>query len=314
MATVADLKERRTKRSKVEHPSNPDADPETQNRVVPDNPSGLTSLADVEDHVNALYFGEGGTGKTTHLLTLANIGPIVVINAEGGLKRRALERRGIDVSNVEVYGGPLTYDGLEELFWQLKARLANKDKPLVGVVWDSVTEINKVAIRNSIEDRLDKLERTGKGGSADPFQTDLSDYGRAAEQMRILIRRFRDLDCHFGASALEKRDKDDDGAVIYRPDLSPAVNRDMFGYTDIVCHTRLAETGDEVEYWGDFKPVGKYVAKDRFGALPRRLINPTYERMIAYVHDVFEEDEDSEMVAAKERRQAAAKDDPADGE
>lgn len=259
-----------------------------------------TTLSETTDTVNALWYGKSGTGKTTALAALANLGPVVIINAEGGLKRRPLQNRGINVGNIEVFtlaDYDRKYECLESVFWNLKARLDDDPTSIVGVCWDSITEIHKVLIRESIDTRVAKATATGRG-SDDPFFIDRSDYGVMTEQMRILIRRYRDLPCHFGVTALERREVDqEDGRVTYGPAITPAIANDLFGYMDIVCHS---ETLDD-EYVGRFNSIGKYEAKDRFDALPRTLAQPWFDRVVAYVNDELTDATDPIQLAIRER-------------
>lgn len=266
-------------------------------------------LSDVEDFTNGLWYGPGGTGKTTALAAAANLGTLILVNAEGGIKKRPLAKRGINVSNIEsvvLADYENKYDTLEGLFWQIKDELTTKPGSIVAVGWDSVTEIAKVVLRDVISARVAKAERTGKG-SDDPFFTDRSDFGVQTEQLRLLLRRFRDLPCHFGVSALERRDQDDDGAVHYGPAVGPAFATDLFGYMDVVCHTSVSDTYTDEEYWGHFRPVGKYDAKDRLDVIPHAgLVDPWFDRVVGYVNDTLTLEHDPIMGAARERRRAAS--------
>ncbi len=273
------------------------------------NPVTRATLADQTDDANILWYGEGGSGKTSDIATMANLGKIILINAEQGIKRRPLIKLGVNVANIEVVpdpnsGEPLTYDLLDRLLWELKSDLETGTSEYVGVGWDSITEISKVVLSRLSAKRAAKAARTGKG-SSDPFFTDLDDYRGMAEMMRPMVRHYRDLPCHFAASALERRDVDqDDGGVKYGPQLSPALAGDVFGYMDQVIHTEVREDpdgGDDDIYLGLTRPIGKYRAKDRLKALPRLMAEPTFERVIGYVTETIDYDNDPVQAEAKER-------------
>lgn len=270
------------------------------------------SLADVDDTLNVVFYGDGGSGKTTDLATMAHLGKILMINAESGIKAQALRKLSIPVENIEIINEP-TFPMLDTLFWELKSDLEKGACEYVGVCWDSLTEITKTVLTAQIARRVAKAERTGRG-SADPYFTDISDYGVMTEQMRTLVRRYRDLPIHWAASALERRDTDDDGKVIYRPALTPAFSTDVYGYADMVIHTEVFEgkTGDDDIYTGLTRPVGKYKAKDRFGALPRRMADPTFLRIIGYVSGQLAEDTDATQIEAKRKLAPADPADPGD--
>lgn len=264
----------------------------------------MAKLLDIPEPVNALYYGDGGTGKTTHLMRMARLGRIMVINAEGGLKASALARQDIPLENIEVYpdpGSDLDFNGVESIFKTMRGDLAKNPDSWAGVVWDSATEIVKVMLDHIRDYKVEKAENEGK--ERDPFFIGLEDYGVMTEQMRLLVRRFRDLPCHFGVSALERRDQDNDGTVKYGPAITPALATDLFGYVDVVAHTQVARVGGVEEFQAQFRPEGKWRAKDRFGALPRLMVDPTFDRVVDYVSGKIESPaQDEIMIAAKERR------------
>ena len=137
--------------------------------------------------------------------------------------------------------------------------------------------------------------------------TDLSDYGIMTDQLRDLLRKFRDLPCHFGVSALERRDVDEqDSKVKYRPAVTPAVMNDLVGMVDIigVTSTKEFDDGGEDEFQGLFRLAGKYEGKDRFKAIPKHLVDPMFHRLVAYVNDDLTAETDQIMIDAVARRDA----------
>ena len=264
-------------------------------------------LEDGEEPLNILYYGEGGTGKTTHLAHMADGGKIIVVNAESGLKARALKACGVKTANIEIYpdpGEPVTFEGLEGLWKHLYEQLDKNPKAYYGAYWDSITEIYSVLL-DAV--RMDAYERSQRGTKPreTEFFTDRADYGVMTEQVRKLVRKFRDLPIHFGASALERREQDDDGEVLYFPSVNPALQKDLYLWFDIVCHTSMKVLVDEEtkesteQFRGAFRPVGKYRAKDRFKATPIELIDPTFDRVLKYVEGDLTLDSDPIIKAAR---------------
>lgn len=268
----------------------------------------MAKLADMQDHVNIIYYGDGGTGKTTDLAHMANLpgdAPLLYINAEGGIKARPLRQLGIPIDRIEVWPDPgeeITFESLEALHIKILGDLTKDPGSWVGVTWDSVTELTAAVLRETVEEAISKAESKGK--QRDRFFTDISDYGQMTDKMRLLARRFRDLPCHFGISALERRDQDDDGQVRYGPDTTPKLANDLFGYVDIVCHTTTQIVAGEQEWIGEFTPVGKYRAKDRLGGMPAKLMKPTFDRILAYTNGEMTKDTDPVVEAARERATA----------
>jgi hypothetical protein len=251
----------------------------------------VAELADQRDFVNGLLYGDGGTGKTTALAHAANLGKVLYIDAEAGLKRRPLTELGVDVSNVKrlrTEETGLTFTLLEDTFWQIKAELDDDPEAWVGVFMDSGTEVYHALIDSLVVKRVDKYTKLKEQGKviadsmADRFFVDRDDYGVMSEQVRFLMRRFRDLSCHFGASFLERRDQDKETAVVrVGPSVTPGLQSDLVGWFDIVGRTTYDPVHDL--YIGTFRPEGVRQGKDRYGVLPRRMVDPTFDRIVEYV-------------------------------
>lgn len=268
-------------------------------------------LADVKEFLRILYWGREGSAKTTNSLTLANKGRLLVINAEGGLKKKTLARRGINVDNIQIWpqpGNKVTHAGLIEVYNEIKANLAQDPDSWVGVLFDSATDIVQSLVDNVTDDRVGKARaRDVKIDEFDQFFVDRSDYGTMSKMFRDVLRKFRDLPCHVIITALERRDEDEDtGKVMYGPAVSPAIQTDLLGYVDIVLHTKEAD--DDADYYRALsKRAGKYRTKDRLGDLPKVMVDPTIERILAYIDEEIIEDKDplQEPVREANRRREA---------
>jgi hypothetical protein len=271
------------------------------------------SAAEITEFAKILYYGPPGSGKTTDLASMANLGTVVHIDAESGLKPTALKRRGIEIANIESFpdrnnGETISYDDLDGLYWECKDRLEEAPGSIVGIMWDSVTETQKLLLETIVAKGVEKAER--KGVEREPFSTYKEDWGVVTEQMRQLIRNFRDLPCHIGFAGLPRRDQDDDGTVKYGVAMSPALQTDLHGYVDVICMCEaIGVPGwkDGEMFIGRFRAGGKYEVKDRFGVLPTELVDPTMERVIQYINEELTADTDPVMIEAKEARQALAK-------
>lgn len=266
-----------------------------------------SSLDETEDYANVMFSGEGGTGKTTCLADMARLGRVIVINAESGLKGKPLRAMGIPIENITVWPDPkknesLTWESLDKLIWNIKAQLEAEPGSIVGVMMDSATEVHIKLLDIVREDSVKKS--LSKDKDRDPFKTELQDYGIMTEQMRNILRRMRDLPCHFGVSTLHKRDKDDDGKVVYRSDMTEKLANSLFGYVDICVVTTVAEAGGVTDYIGLTKPKGKFRGKDRFGVLPEKMVNPTFSRIVGYMNGAIDRESDEYQIDARNRRMA----------
>ena len=231
----------------------------------------------------------------------ANEGMTVFADAESGLKKAALRKRGVNIDNIRIHS-EITYDALEGLYWDLKATLEDDPDSIYCVNLDSVTEIQKLLLEQIVGNAVDKASR--RGMERDPFFIDRPDWGVVTEQMRRLTRRFRDLPCHVTFGCLEKRDTDSDGAIVYSPALTPAYATDLMGYVDVIIHTQVVEIAGKEFYVGTCVPVGKYLGKDRFAALPRTLVNPSVPRIVGYINGDIDQETDPLQIEAREAQAA----------
>ncbi len=281
----------------------------------------LQSIEEAEEWVNALYYGEPGSGKTTDAASMAKLGTIVYIDAEAGLKVQPMKRLAIPTGRILRYKVE-TFDDLQKLYWQLKARLEEqaqeraeaeaagtplteeqRAKHIVGVCFDSMTEIQKKLLEGITHARFEKskaqAERAGMVNQDDPFATDRDEWGRMTEMCRRITRQFRDLECHTVFVCLDRREVDKEateGGVFYRPALTPAFSTDLMGYVDVVIYTSREEVDDlrdQSQFVGITVATGKYRGKDRYGVLPPSFPNPTFDRLVHFVHNADAEDPQS---------------------
>lgn len=289
-----------------------------------DNPSqdddldlGFARLDDTEDKLNILYYGREGSGKTTDALDMANspdAGRILVINVEGGLKKDALRRRGIRTDNVLIWPDPKSgvkanYNTLMALHRRLDHDLQNDPNSWYGVVFDSITEIAAVLRENATERRQDNLRSQGR--SFDETFIDVADYGVVTDQASRVLRRFRDLPCHFVATALERVDEVN-GVPVSGPALGPALANNIAGYVDFVLFTKASQISaeDDEQVVSEFRAAtrsgARWRAKDRFDVLPRVLADPTFTRVHSYTSGELVEEDDALQAEYMQRQRERA--------
>jgi hypothetical protein len=264
-------------------------------------------LEDTVDTYNMCFWGREGSGKTTALATAANIAPegskILVVNAEGGLKLAAMKRRGIDTSKIVIYPNPernerITRAGLERVYRRVSAELSKDPASWYMVAWDSVTEVHEAIVGQVSEGRLAKAKKRieDAGGvaqfdEADEFFTDRDDYGTMSKMVKDLLRKFRDLPCHFVATALERRDVDEKTSkVTYGPAVTPGLQNAILGYTDLNLYFKQED--EDGPFRALVRGVSSYRTKDRMGGLPKVIAEPTFQRILGYTDGTIAEAED----------------------
>jgi len=253
---------------------------------------------ETEEYLNVLYWGREGSGKTIDLAAATQLGKVLFVNAEGGLKKRALLANGVNTSNLVVFPRPgqeLTYASLEQALFRVKSDLMSDPNAWFLIAIDSVTEIAAAFTEQVSDETFANNKRKNPGwspGLNDQFFTDRSDYGVSTKMIRKLIRMTRDLPVHVAITALERRDVDEDTSkVAYGPAVGPALQTSLLGYVDVVLYTKAADE-DRPYFRAQTKKVGSARAKDRLGVIPTVLVDPTFPRLLAYNEGTLSEDTD----------------------
>lgn len=281
--------------------------PEPEDATTEDDASGdwFVPLEETVDYLNLLWYGKEGGGKTSDAARMSNAadqlgvpknkGKVLIINAEGGVKIRALKRRGINTDRIVVWPDPkkhqrVTHKALDSVFRNVKADLMKDPESWFGVIFDSASEIH-IAILDVVQARRVKRIQD-KGNDVDEDFIDRSDYGTMSKLFRDVLRKFRDLPCHFAITALERRDTDDDtGKIMYGPSVTPGLQTDLLGYVDFVLMTK----GEDED--GPFRALtranSRYRAKDRFDVLPKIMVDPYFDRIMSYVLGEMDMDDPS---------------------
>lgn len=274
----------------------------------------FVQIDDAIDFTNTLLYGREGSGKTTDAARLANgashlpagKGKVLVINAEGGLKLGPLKKRGVDTSRIVMWPNPknherVTHTGLDKIFRRIKADLIEDPDSWYGVIFDSATEIHQAILDSVQQKRVQTIKNRGQ--DVDEDFVDIADYGTMSKLFRDVLRKFRDLPCHFVVTALERRDVDKDtGKPQYGPAVTPGIQGDLLGYVDFVLMCKAED--EDGPYRALTRANSRYRAKDRFDVLPKVMVEPYLDRVIAYISGDLDEETDE----AQTRYKAKGKD------
>lgn len=254
---------------------------------MPSSQDLFGELDEAEDYLKILYYGQEGSAKSSNALSMANLGRVLLINAEGGAKKSSLRRRGVNTANIAIWPQdasktPITAGGLDALYRRVKADLAADPKAWVGVVFDSGSDLVQALVDQVQKDRVRKSRNKGMTiDEVDSYFTDQADWGTMGKMLTDTIRKFRDLPTHVVWTALERKNVD---KITSEIEIGPAVNAgvavSLLGYADFVIH---CSAGDEDRpFRGLTRKRGKFRAKDRFDVLPTVMAEPTVERVLAY--------------------------------
>lgn len=218
-------------------------------------------------YFNILIYGDSGTGKTTLAGSadeLPSMRPVLFIDIEGGTE--SLRHTYPEVDTVRV----TTWKEMQEVY----NALYEGDHPYKTVVLDSLTEIQKFSMYGIMTDLIQKRP------DLDPDVPGMREWGKNLEQIRKMVRGFRDLDMHTIFTALSKSEKDTKtGITSMKPSLSGKMADEIAAFLDVVVYYYVKQIGDGTD--AEFKRLlltqktDSQVAKDRSGKLPMIVESPT---------------------------------------
>jgi hypothetical protein len=227
------------------------------------------------DWVNLLVYGEAGVGKTRlagSASLVPEMCPVLLLDAEAGALSLAGDMRDVDVVRVtsaeqvdKIYGS--LYDSC----------------PYKTVVVDSLSELQKQSMRGIMRAVV------AKDSDRDPDIASVREWGKNSEQIRRIVRAFRDLPCNTIFTALTDESKDErTGITRLRPGLPGKLKGEVSGYVDIVLYmyqkeyltpSKERETKTLVLTQG----TERQVAKDRSGTLPITIESPTMQTIFNHM-------------------------------
>jgi hypothetical protein len=215
-------------------------------------------------YINALLYGEPGTGKTRSIITLPQgLDKTLIIAAEPGLK--TLRDHKVQVWEIEAWSD------FENAMNALREQ--KKEFGFENIVIDSLSEATKICADNILKERVD-IHQARKTNTKTMFadQRTLEDYGIAKGRIDRLCRGFRSLPYNVFFTCHAHRDRDEKtGITKYMPLVSPSsLAEDLPGLFD---HVILAKTdiveGSQVFWWEHYNSQSQ-MGKDRSGNIPAK--------------------------------------------
>ncbi len=227
--------------------------------------------------LNLLIYGKPGVGKTTFLGTAEDdvrSRDVMLVDIEGGVLSIGHRGKHLDIAPMKPGVISRVYTHLNEDEHNYKT-----------VCLDTVTELQKFAMAQIMNDV------TASKPDRDADMPQLQEWGKCIEQVRRIIRMYRDLPVHFIATAHEQDVKDErSGEITCGPSLPGKLALELPGFFDIVGRLYTTTTKNEktnemqIERRLMVQPTGKYIAKDRSGKLGFELINPTIPMMLDLIY------------------------------
>lgn len=231
------------------------------------------------DPIFALVYGASGTGKTHLMGTIGELGRVLIIDIDQGIKtlRNAPDLKNAGYTdNITV----VSFDKFRDLDEAYKLVAANDPKqwtkkfgvsieqPFDWVVWDTWSEIQWYMLE---ELRSKDSEMKGNGLN---FRKNIQiqHWGMMTDLNKLAVQQLRNCKVNQVFTMQEKLDKDElSGAVYGGPAIHGKMVQEMPTYFDIVVHTYTDLSGG---YCATNKSKGKWPGKTRLG-VGQDFKNPT---------------------------------------
>ena len=231
------------------------------------------------DPIFALVYGASGTGKTHLMGTIGELGRVLIIDIDQGIKtlRNAPDLKNAGYTdNITV----VSFDKFKDLDEAYKLVAANDPKqwtkkfgvaieqPFDWVVWDTWSEIQWYMLE---ELRSKDSEMKGNGLN---FRKNIQiqHWGMVTDLNKLAVQQLRACKVNQVFTMQEKLDKDElSGAVYGGPAIHGKMVQEMPTYFDVVVHMYTDLSGN---YCATNKSKGKWPGKTRLG-VGQDFKNPT---------------------------------------
>jgi hypothetical protein len=225
-----------------------------------------------------LFYSEPGGGKSTLAASSVEVGPTLIVNADGPDALESARAVGYDPDVWDVEG----YKDLERVY-----EFTRHNPGRHQFVWlDGITLYQDSNIQYILQ------EVRVRSPHRDPDVPDKPEYLR--EQMKTLkfIRHMRALPINFGITAHVMQTEDDEGTVMYLPSIQGkqgVLSSKVCGYMSVVGRLTVVRVkGKDGKIKRSRRLVtqfdGKYYAKDRFDVLGEYVPQPTMAKIMSSIN------------------------------
>jgi hypothetical protein len=229
-------------------------------------------LSDVDPHLKVGVYSRPGVGKTALVGSMVEMCPedkiVIIGDAEHGDTTLRLHYPPSKYPNLRIF--PI--EKAEDCNDMYMFCLMNKDR-IYGVALDTLTEIQKKFMGKILREN-----HQANPQKHDPDVAQLADWGKNTEQMRKLIRAFRDLPMHVWFTAHHDVDKDEQtGARELGPAVTPKLRVDFTGAVDVIGYMFAVEEEGKTVRRMLTQPTQQVIAKCRMESrVPRVMNNPKF--------------------------------------
>ena len=242
----------------------------------------IMPVEETMDYINLLVYGDPGVGKTVlagSATEIPEMDPVIFVDVEGGTF--SIRNRFPTAKVVRVASWHDMQKVYNELF--------NMNHGFKTVVLDSLTEIQKFSMSNIMKAVV------LKDSDRDPDIPAMRDWGKNIEQIKKLVRGFRDLPLNTVFTALAKVDKDARTNIAKTsPYLSGKLSSEVSGMVDIVLYMYRKNVQGDIHRLLLSQATDQQIAKDRSDNLPEVIIDPDMKRIYDYVFGRIKKEEETE--------------------
>jgi len=249
------------------------------------------SPTETVQHLELVLFGKPKSGKTHFCGTLPR--PLI-LDFDGGAAILGNKQKfpNFDGKVVRVE----SWKDVESWYWLLHSFNDRKGMGFKTVVWDTVTYAHYLAMDET------KIEKVSRDPSKSRWQSEMSDFGKANDRVKFWVNQYKNLPLHKVWVCHEREDEapvgwdeavdedDDELASWAVPDLPQGVRGFVMGLANLIGHPmrgRSKKTGKVVYLMAFDRP--RSAASDRFGVMPKHIIDPTFEKLWSYYGKMTEE-------------------------
>ena len=234
----------------------------------------IYSVADRPRSIIMMVYGPPGVGKSRFAATsclVPECNRVLCAAIEPG------DETYREFPDVQMY--PVDYfNEMNNLHWYIRSM-----KSIRTVILDTTTELQKKSMDGIL---AENHKKNPTKHDADVPQ--LADWGKNTEQMRKVLRAFRDLGINVIFVAHSEKDKDEaTGAISIGPSFTPKLKIDACSYVDIIGYMYTKLEGDKTVRYMLTQPSGNITAKCRREvAIPRVIEDPTFPKLWDYLNGV----------------------------
>jgi phage nucleotide-binding protein len=234
----------------------------------------IRSVTEQTDFLNILVYGDPGIGKTRFAGSASlvpELSPVLVIDVEGGTMSLADDYKNVDVVRVTKWG---------DIANVYEAVFDNPDLYRT-VVLDSLSEMQKFSMVEIMKAAVKK------NPDRDIEVPGMREWGINGEQIRTLVRAFRDAGLNVIATSHAMDDQSEGGAGKTKPALTGKLRNEVAGFFDMVfyLYNKKIKEDDNTRRIANLllsKGTPEVIAKDRSGRVPEVMEDPTMTLIYQY--------------------------------